>query len=862
MDKGGRSVFDRLDSLIRKRHRVIVAVWLLVLVLSTPLVLNFFSSVNFNVTSAGSLSAQNSESQKAQAILDAQFPSANTSAEPILVVFQSQNVYSDQVRNGLFSLNKTLGGDPGVSGYTGVTSVYSEEASLLEATVPVYLEQIAQGVGHVPPAEEQGAWDAAAKELADSAPALYASSPLFDVNSTSLYSLLSQLGPNSTAAQVKTSVSGLLLAESFNDYPYRLSETVTRNFVSPNNGTMIFELGFASAPTSATVQEVKTAVHGSSLAGLGTLYVTGGPVLLVDLSNSFKPALDNSVLPGLAISLLVAGLLFLSPVAALIPLMIGGVAIAVSLGSFYGLTVVIQHGQINFAVPFLMILTMLGLAVDYSVLQLRRTREERSRGRSMQESVSISVRWAGEAILTAGLTVAVAYVVLAVTKVPFFGAVGAGIAIGVTILLAASLTLLPSLELMLGDRMFWPNRATGGTASISARRGRLDGLTEKTIRHKVAVSAIIVLLSLGAFYVTYETPNSFDITKLIPNFESNQGLTVISNSLGGAVVSPTMVIVTFPSAIVHGTDQFNLTQLGYVQSLTATIARSEGVDGVKSVTEPYGSSFNYSDLSGLTAPVRAQYLAGMLLQVGKDNRTTLITVGLSASSQSPQAVAYLKGIEKAVAAVPLPPGSAVYFGGNTQSTIDTLSLINGVLPLVLLILALGVYFILLAQLRSVFTPLRLVFTILCSVAFALAVLAISFYYVMNVPVVSLAPLFVVVTMLGVGIDYDIFLVTRIREEAMNGKSDLDAIRTAIDKVWVTLFGLGLILSSVFASLFASGIALLGEIGVSVASAVMIDVGVVILFFVPSLMAIAQRYNWWPGRVREVGTEGVSDAAGT
>jgi len=250
----------------------------------------------------------------------------------------------------------------------------------------------------------------------------------------------------------------------------------------------------------------------------------------------------------------------------------------------------------------------------------------------------------------------------------------------------------------------------------------------------------------------------------------------------------------------------------------------------------------------LPPPVRSQYLIGILSQIGRDNRTALITVGLSESAQSSKAVSDLNNIEVAVTGISLPSGTTVYFGGSTQSTVDSLNLINGVLPLVLLILGLGVFFILFVQLRSVFTPLRLIFTILCSVAFALALLSVAFYYLLQTPVVSLAPLFVIVTMLGVGIDYDIFLVTRIREEALSGKSDYDAIKTAVSKIWVTLFGLGLILSSVFASLVASGIGLLQEIGVSVASAIMVDVGFVILFFVVSLMAIAQKYNWWPSKI--------------
>ena len=863
--KAGHSRFDSLNAFIRMRRRAIVVAWVLALIVSAPLIASFFSSISFNVAGAGSLGVPNSESAKAQTIISAQFPATNAGAAaglgPIIVVFQNQDVYSNAVKADVLSLNRTLGSDFESSGFTGVLGLYSEEGSLLDSTVPAYLTQIVQIAGQSPgSANSTAAWDAAAQVFVKETSTAFASSPLFTINSSSLYSLLSGLNATSTPSQVRASVANVLSTDSLAGYPYKLSSSISNDFVSPNNGTMIFQLGFASTPNASVITQTRAAVHSSSLAKLGAIYVTGGPVLLVDFAKTAQPALGDSILPGLAISLLVAGLLFLSPLAALLPLLIGGLAIGISLGSVYGLVVVVQGGQISFAVPFLMILTMLGLAVDYSVLQLRRTKEERAKGKSLEESVAISLRWAGQAILTAGSTVVVAYIVLSVTNVPFFGSVGTAIAIGVTVLLAASLTLMPALELMMGERLFWPNRGRLARQSQTGR-GRLERLTEKTMHRRVAIAVVFTLVAAGSFYVAYETPTGIDITKLIPNFESNQGLTAITNNLGGSVVAPTQVVVTFPSPIVYGRDQFNQTLLKQQNAVSTTISSSDGVASVSGPTWPYGAPFNYANLEVLSPPVRSQYLIGILSQIGKDNRTALITVGLSVSAESSKAVSDLTRIEAAVNGIPLPAGTTVYFGGSTQSTVDTLNLINGVLPLVVLILGLGVFFILFAQLRSVFTPARLIFTILCSVAFALALLSIAFYYLLQTPVVSLAPLFVIVTMLGVGIDYDIFLVTRIREEAAAGMSDRDAIKTAVSKIWVTLVGLGLILSSVFASLAASGIGLLEEIGVSVASAIMVDVGLVILFFVPALMAIAQRFNWWPAKLRRAADEGQDQGEG-
>ena len=134
----------------------------------------------------------------------------------------------------------------------------------------------------------------------------------------------------------------------------------------------------------------------------------------------------------------------------------GGIAIAIALPVIYYGVVDVGHGTLTFLTPSLTVLLVLGLAVDYSVLQLRRTREERVKGASTEESVAISMRWAGQAVLTAGVTVVVAYIVMAVANVPLFSGVGTAIAIAVSILIAAALTLLPSLELALKDRLFWP----------------------------------------------------------------------------------------------------------------------------------------------------------------------------------------------------------------------------------------------------------------------------------------------------------------------------------------------------------------------------------------------------------------------
>jgi RND superfamily putative drug exporter len=310
------------------------------------------------------------------------------------------------------------------------------------------------------------------------------------------------------------------------------------------------------------------------------------------------------------------------------------------------------------------------------------------------------------------------------------------------------------------------------------------------------------------------------------------------------------IILTTPTPITYGDNQFNQTILNQIEQISSVAANTSGATNLVGPTRPFGEPFNYSEVNNFSAVLRAQYLGGMISQIGKDNKTALISVGISSPSESAAAISTLQQIEKNVDNVPLSKGETIYFGGDTQSTYDSESFLNGLLPEVILILAAAVYVILFAQLRSAFTPLRLIFTILCSVVFSLAIISIVFYHLLNLPILDFAPLFVVVTMLGVGIDYDIFFVTRIREEVLSGKTDNEAIVTAVDRVWVTILGLGLVLSTVFGSLLITGIAVFQEISLAVASAILIDVVVVILFFVPSLMGLAQRLNWWPTKIRK------------
>jgi putative drug exporter of the RND superfamily len=846
-----RSRFEAFNSFLRKRRKLIIVAWIVAVIVAGTQIPAFFDNVSYNVGNSNFGGPSNAESQLAQNIINAQFPSTNNSGgNSILVVLQNDQMYSSSVQAAVLGLNHTLATDPRLSGnYTGMNSIYSTEYSFLSSVIPPLVSQVALLVSSNPNQNStsgSSSWDAASQIVANASAASFSTSPLFTDNEKQLASLLSSFSGGDSPSQVHAGLVSVISNETYSEYPLILSRSLTQNFVSPDNSTMLVIYNFSVLPSVKMIAAFRDDIAASGIPPLGTYYVTGSAVLSQDITDVFGPVIGITVIPGVLASLAIVGILLLSPLAAIVPVLVGGIAIAIALPSIYYGVDVVGHGTLTFLTPALTILLTLGLAVDYSVLQLRRTKEERTKGKTTEESVSVSVRWAGQAVLTAGITVVVAYIVMAVANVPLFSGVGTAIAIAVSILILASLTLLPAIELTMKDRLFWPglHRKSVQKSKVS----RLRRVGEATLRRKVAVVVIISALALGAFYVAESTPSGADILKLFPDFPSNQGLTVITDELGSSTISPSIIVVTTPTPIVYGNDQFNQTLLKQLELISSTAASVPGVSTVTGPTRPYGSPFNYTGVQTLSEPVRSQYIAGMLSGIGLNNRTAQIFVGLQSDGQSQAAIDTLLKVESAVSSQPLLKGVAVYYGGETQSTYDNQAFLNGILPEVIAVLAAAVFVILLIQLRSVFTPVRLVFTILCSVAFSLALLVIAYYYAQGLPILDFAPLFVVVTMLGVGIDYDIFFVTRIREEVLNGSTDREAIKTALEKIWVTIFGLGLVLATVFTSLVATRIALLGEIGFVVAAAVLIDVSVVILFFVPALMGLADRFNWWPSKI--------------
>ena len=254
---------------------------------------------------------------------------------------------------------------------------------------------------------------------------------------------------------------------------------------------------------------------------------------------------------------------------------------------------------------------------------------------------------------------------------------------------------------------------------------------------------------------------------MLVHFEirQRQGITEIVENMGSNTISPMLIPISLPTPIVDESNQFDFTIFDTIEKISSTIENSNGIKSVTSVSRPFGAIFDYRSISELPEIIQSQYLAQIFSAIGNDNKTVLISVGLLNTPFDSEAIESILGVQSNINDLSLPSNIAINYGGLTQSIYESDALLDTVFPQIVIILVVVIYVLLFLQLWSAYTPLRLIFTVLTSVVVSLAFIFIIFYYTWNIPIVSFVPLFVAVTMLGVGIDYDIH-VSKINEKGL------------------------------------------------------------------------------------------------
>ncbi|WP_138734178.1 MMPL family transporter [Modestobacter excelsi] len=476
---------------------------------------------------------------------------------------------------------------------------------------------------------------------------------------------------------------------------------------------------------------------------------------------------------------------------------------------------------------------MLGLAVgiDYGLFIVSRFRQELRRGSDVGTAVATAVGTAGSAVVTAGLTVVIALVGLAVVGIPFLTQMGIAAAGTIVVAVLVALTLVPAVLGLLGRRTL-PRRdrtAPGVTHHAAARDGFLAGWVAAVTRRRV-LSLLLAAVALGAIAVPFFSMRTTLVQTQPEGSTQARAEQLLADGFGEGFNGPLTVL--FQSA-------------GAAEAATAAS----------------GAIGDLADVTAVAPAIpNADDSAALLTVIPESGPTSQATEQLVADLRDQ--LADLDGVD-------------AYVTGSTAVSVDVSESLDAALP-VYLVLVVGLALVLLVLVfRSLLVPLVGVLGFLLTIGASLGATVAVFQWgwlsdLLGIPstgpLISLTPILVIGILFGLAMDYQIFLVSRMHEAHSSGASAMDAIRTGFRQAAPVVVAAALIMFAVFAGFFTGDEATIKSIAFALASGILFDAFVVRMVLVPAALALLGERAWWLPRwlrwLPQLDVEGAALEQGT
>ncbi|NPD05372.1 MMPL family transporter [Nocardioides sp. zg-1308] len=560
---------------------------------------------------------------------------------------------------------------------------------------------------------------------------------------------------------------------------------------------LYFVLNFGDDGWNA-IPDAAEEIRGIAEIDGGDVHLAGYGGQAADSAAAFEGIDTNLILATLAVVIVILLFTYRSPVLWLLPIICAVVANTIATGLVYllakyaGLTV---NGQSQAILSILVI----GAGTDYALLLVARYREELRRHADRHEAMAFALHRAAPAIFASAATVAVGMLCLSFAELNSTAGLGPVNAIGVAVTFLVMVTLLPALLVICGRWVFWPKRPAFGSpeptsSGIWARVGR--AISHRPRRVWVTTTGLLLLACLGLFRLDASGLSTEDT--YTQEFDSIKGQRLLTDH-GLADNSNTLQVVTNTDAAPD------------------VIASLEGIDGLGEPGEvqPLADGRSWFEAT-INADISSSTAAGIV----EDSR--------DAAHDVDGADALVGG------------GSAFYLDTKIASERDSWV----IMPLVLLVVLL----ILIGLLRSIVAPVILMATVVLSFGAALGISALLFEYVFGFAGSDPGfPLFAFVFLVALGIDYNIFLMTRVREETATHGTRRGSL-IALASTGGVITSAGIVLAATFLVLGSLPLVFLAELGVAVALGVMLDTLVVRSVLVTALNLDLGGKMWWPSKL--------------
>lgn len=584
-------------------------------------------------------------------------------------------------------------------------------------------------------------------------------------------------------------------------------------------------------------------------------YVTGRGALDLDIRKVTSEDSRRGELRLFPLTLVILVLAFGALVAAMLPLVVGFLAIAISL-TIIG--IIAQYTPMSIFVLNMTTMIGLGVGIDYSLLVVTRFREELNRGLSRKDAAIETTRHAGAAVITSGLTVVVGFGALLLTPLVETRSVGLGGLIVVAVAVLLSVTLLPALLSLLGraiDRPRWLARKLAWYHAPQIWESWARTLSRHPIRALVLGGGTIAILSAPVFLIRIGLPsrNWWPVST-----EAGQGLAELQRMGVAGYVTPVRVIVRLP----EGRTATEATSLRGLRALSDSFHADPRVREVRSIVD-FGPRVSLLELSAQysnldSARARAPQLLDAYLSA--DGRTALMDV-------IPQdTVTLTTGMDLARRARALGqappkqlrgPGGEILVGGYVAASVDFQNDLLRRFPMIVALILAATAVMLAIAFKSVLIPIKAIVLNSLSVSATFGLVVLVFQYGVGARLINLdgptSAIFVVVPVLvfavvfGLSMDYEVFLLSRMKEAFDRTGKNREATMEGVSATASVITSAALIMLIVFGAFAFARLLIVQFLGFGLAVAVFLDATIIRMVLVPALMQIAGDWNWWPGR---------------
>lgn len=620
-------------------------------------------------------------------------------------------------------------------------------------------------------------------------------------------------GAGVTDRQVRSSVeAGVAAVTKVDGVASVTSPYHAGGMLSKDQTTAVVTVRFADQARdldAATVDAAKDAFNG--VRDLGVQVEYGGSALNIEQGPS------GSEVIGLAAAVVVLLIAFGSLLAMVVPLITALLALGLGMGFIHLLA---GHVDVGTAGPVVAAMIGLGVGIDYALLVVTRHREGLFAGHPVAESVETALATAGRSVLVAGATVIVAILSLFFFGIPFVATLGLASAITVATTLLAAVTLLPALLTLFGTNL---DRFTIRPLRMDHGRGRT------TVWHRwtrsvqlrpwrALIGALAILLLMAAPLLDLRLGTA-DASTADPQSTQRRAYSLVENSFGPGWTGPLLVTAEYPRGTKTATA---------ARDLRTQLLAVDGVDGVGNPT------------------------------ISTDGRAAVLTVIPKEAPGSEQTEALVHRLRDET--LPSYRGGTTHVGGPTATNVDLADTIGERLPWFMgLIVALSAL-LLLVEFRSIFVPIKAAIMNLLSVAAAYGAVVAVFQWgwlsdVIGAepgPIESFAPMMLFAVLFGLSMDYEVFLLSRVREEYDETGDAGGAMADGVAATARVITAAASVMVVVFASFLLNDERVVNLFGFGLAVAIAVDATLVRLVLVPAVMAIAGRRAWYlPGWLRRI-----------